>query len=220
MHAWQGWTSNFRSRELRGAWLELYQGESLSIHHLGCVLLTNPGVVWEGITCNCEYLGARNFGCHFREWLPHCGSHHYYSLLLICCGNTHVLSGTFRKERETWVLSLQDRFLKLWEFCLPITLYTQDSYDTQQKSSGYFKKEREVGQSCPTLCDPVHCGLPGFSIHAIFQERVLEWVAISFSRGSSWPRDRTQVSHIADRCFTIWTTREASYFKEGLFQGC
>ena len=49
----------------------------------------------------------------------------------------------------------------------------------------------------------------GSSIHGIFQARVLEGVAISFSRGSSSPRDWTQVSHMGGRCFTIWTTREA-----------
>ena len=54
------------------------------------------------------------------------------------------------------------------------------------------------------------CNLPGSSVHGIFQARVLEWVAISFSRGSSQPRDGTWVSHIAGRCFTIWATREAS----------
>ena len=51
--------------------------------------------------------------------------------------------------------------------------------------------------------------LPGFSVHGIFQARVLEWGAISFSRGSSWPRDWTQVSCIAGRRFTLWATREA-----------
>ena len=64
--------------------------------------------------------------------------------------------------------------------------------------------------SCPTLCDPMDCSLPGFSVHGIFQARVLEWVAISFSRGSSWPRDRTRVSHIVGRYFTHWATREAA----------
>ena len=54
------------------------------------------------------------------------------------------------------------------------------------------------------------CSLPGFSIHGIFQARVIEWVAISFSRGSSWSGDRTQVSHNASRCFTLWATREAT----------
>ena len=43
----------------------------------------------------------------------------------------------------------------------------------------------EVAQSCPTLCDPMDCSLPGSSVHGIFQARVLQWVAISFSRGSS-----------------------------------
>ena len=53
------------------------------------------------------------------------------------------------------------------------------------------------------------CSLPGSSIHGIFQARVLEWVTISFSRGSYQPRDWSQVSHIAGRPFTIWATREA-----------
>ena len=62
----------------------------------------------------------------------------------------------------------------------------------------------EVTQSCPTLCDPMGCSLPGSSLHGI----LLEWVAISFSRGSSWPWDRTRVSCIPGRCFNLWATRE------------
>ena len=65
-----------------------------------------------------------------------------------------------------------------------------------------------VAQSCPTLCDPMDCSPPGSSVHGISQIRILEWLAIPFSRGSSWPRDWTQVSCIAGRFFTIWTTRE------------
>ena len=67
----------------------------------------------------------------------------------------------------------------------------------------------EVAQSCPTLCDSMDCSLQGFSVHGIFQARILEWVAISFPRGASRPRDRTRVSCIVGRCFTIWATREA-----------
>ena len=52
------------------------------------------------------------------------------------------------------------------------------------------------------------CSLPSSSIHGILQARILEWVAISFSRGSSRPRDWTQVSCIIGRCFTVWATRE------------
>ena len=69
--------------------------------------------------------------------------------------------------------------------------------------------ESEVAQSCPTLCDPMDCSPPGSSVHGILQARILKWVAISFSRGSSWPRDRTQVSHISGRCFNLWATWEA-----------
>ena len=68
-------------------------------------------------------------------------------------------------------------------------------------------KWSEVIQSCPTLCDPMDCSLPGSSVHGIFQAIVLEWTAISFSRGSSQPRDQTRVSHIVDRRFTIWATQ-------------
>ena len=53
----------------------------------------------------------------------------------------------------------------------------------------------EVTQSCPTLCDPMDCSPSGSSVHGIFQAIVLEWIAISFSRGSSQPRDRTQGSN-------------------------
>ena len=68
-----------------------------------------------------------------------------------------------------------------------------------QKVSLEFQRESEVTQSCLTLCNPMDCSLPGSSVHGIPQARILEWVAISFSRGSSRPRDRTQVSHIAGR---------------------
>ena len=70
------------------------------------------------------------------------------------------------------------------------------------------KCESEVAQSCPSLCDPMDCSLPHSSIHGIFQARVLEWVAISFSRGSSRPRDWTQVSRIVGRRFNLWATKE------------
>ena len=66
------------------------------------------------------------------------------------------------------------------------------------------ESESEVAQSCPTLCDPMDCSLPGSSVHGIFQAIVLEWIAISFSKGSSQPRDRTRVSRIIDRRFTVW----------------
>ena len=75
---------------------------------------------------------------------------------------------------------------KKWKKCLPAV-----------------QSESEVAQSCPTLCNPMDCGLPGSSTHGIFQARILEWVAVSFSRRSSRPRDRTQISHIAGRRFNL-----------------
>ena len=62
--------------------------------------------------------------------------------------------------------------------------------------------ESEVAQSSQTLCDPMDCSPTGSSIPGILQARILEWVAISFSRGSSQHRGRTQVSCIAGRFFT------------------
>ena len=62
-------------------------------------------------------------------------------------------------------------------------------------------KWSEVAQSCPTLCDSMDCSLLGSSVHGIFQTVVLEWVAISFSRGSSQPRHRTRVYCIVDKRF-------------------
>ena len=74
------------------------------------------------------------------------------------------------------------------------------------------ESEIEVAQSYPTLCDPMNCSLPGSSVHGIFQARSLEWAAISFSRGSSPPRDGNLVSRIEGRCFTVWATREVHLY--------
>ena len=61
----------------------------------------------------------------------------------------------------------------------------------------------------PTLCDPADRSPPGSSVHGALQARILGWAAMPSSRGSSQPRDQTQVSHIAGGLFTIWATREA-----------
>ena len=59
------------------------------------------------------------------------------------------------------------------------------------------------------FCGPLDCSPPGSSIHGVLQARILEWVAIPFSRRSSWLRDQTQVSRTAGGFFTIWATTEA-----------
>ena len=65
-----------------------------------------------------------------------------------------------------------------------------------------------VAQSCLTLCDPMDSSPPGTSVRGILHARILEWVAMPFPRGFSWPRDQTQDSHTAGGLFSIWATRE------------
>ena len=85
-----------------------------------------------------------------------------------------------------------------------------------------MKVEVLVAPSCPTLWDPMDCSLPGSSVHGILQARILELVAISFSRESSQPRDWTPalnswVSCLAGRFFLIWATREAHIIYYAVF---
>ena len=68
----------------------------------------------------------------------------------------------------------------------------------------------KVAQSYLTLCDPM-----GYTVHGILQDRILEWVAFLFSKGSPKPRDKTKVSHIAGRFFTVWATRKAQEYWNG-----
>ena len=84
-------------------------------------------------------------------------------------------------------------------------------YETLSKlfnMSTFWKVNMLVAQLCLALCNPVDISSPGSSVHGISQARILEWVAIPFSRGSSWPRDWTWVSCIVGRRFTVWTTRK------------
>ena len=72
----------------------------------------------------------------------------------------------------------------------------------------------KAAQLCLTLCDPMV-----YTVHEILQAITLEWVAFPFSRGSSQPRDRTQVSCIAGGFFTNWATREALVYTESVKKG-
>ena len=99
----------------------------------------------------------------------------------------------------------QDCILKSRDIALPTKVHLVKAMVFPVVMYGCEKETSVV----PTLCDPMNYSLPVSSVHGIYQASVLEWVAIFFSRGSSWPRDRTQVSCIAGRRFTIWATREA-----------
>ena len=87
---------------------------------------------------------------------------------------------------------------------------TLSQHSSSSKNLLSLEVEVLVAQSCLTLWDPMDRSPPGFSVYGISQARILEWVAIFFSRGSSQLRDRTQASCIEGRLLTIWTTREAS----------
>ena len=89
-----------------------------------------------------------------------------------------------------------------------------ESGNSDRESNLRGEKWALVTPSCPTLCDPMDCKLPGSSVHGILQARLLEWVATSFYRGSSWPRDQTWVFRTAGRLFTAWATSEALYVNE------
>ena len=98
---------------------------------------------------------------------------------------------------------------------IPIgTEHTGEGPITLHILSPHFGVYMLLAQSCPTLCNPMDSSSPDSSVHIILQARTLEWVAMPSSRGSSQPRDQTQVSCIVGGSFTIWATREALVFKE------
>ena len=129
------------------------------------------------------------------------------------------------KDRETWraavhgVVRSQTR-LSDWTTTRKQKVPTQrfsSRLHNQDDNTGHFwlqfpspeKRKVKVAQPCLTLCDPLDCSLPGSSIRGIPQARILEWVAFPFFRGSSQPKDWTQVSCTKGRFFRLWATREA-----------
>ena len=96
------------------------------------------------------------------------------------------------------------------------TQMTSPRADTSHPSSGTLTRAREMSvptashkMKCPSPCDPMDCSPPGSSVHGISQARILGWVAMPSSRGSSWPRDRTHISCIGRVSLYHWATCEA-----------
>ena len=96
----------------------------------------------------------------------------------------------------------------LWKNCLP--------WDRSLVPKNGWKGKVLVPQSCPTLYDPMDCSPPGSSVQGILQARILEWIAIPFSRGSSQPRDWTEVSCISGR-FLYHLSHQGSSKRVGTF---
>ena len=141
----------------------------------------------------------------------------------------HVKNPPAMWETRVWSLGWEDPLEKgmathssilAWRITMDSPWGCKETDTTEQFTSLHFTSciyiWSEVAQSCPTLCDPMDCNLLGFSIHGILQARILEWIAISFSKGSSQPRDRTRVSCIGGRRFNLWATREALEASLGL----
>ena len=123
----------------------------------------------------------------------------YGEIFLLKC-----LHLTFSKLQSFQLLAFTVFMLK---FCWFILVVFYQGEKPKMMAVGKKKKIlllvlSEVAQSCLILCAPMDCSLSGSSVHGIFQARVPEWVAISFFMGSSGPRDWTQISCIAGRCFT------------------
>ena len=94
----------------------------------------------------------------------------------------------------------------LWWMATRLVTVTPWHYTQAPNQNAVCAVLCSVPQSCPTLWDPWDCSPPGSSVHGVFQARILERVAIFFYHGSSWPRDWTQVSCIAGRCFSAETS--------------
>ena len=102
---------------------------------------------------------------------------------------------TFSLQGRNWKADFSRRKRIQW-----MSKWNRMSYWWNYKLSLILRETKpSLTQSCPTLCNPVDCSPPRSSVHGIFQARVLEWVSISFSRGSSRPRDRTRVSRLVSR---------------------
>ena len=115
--------------------------------------------------------------CNINESIRQC-SNNVWDTPCCCCWVTSFVSNSMWPHRQ-----LPTRLPRPW-----------DSPGKNTRVGCHFplqctkvKSESEAAQSCPTLCDPMQCSLPGSSVHGILQAGILEWVTISFSRGSVFP---------------------------------
>ena len=103
-----------------------------------------------------------------------------------------------------------------WAFCISFLFLSLFKWHFVISTSGpFYLLKVKVAQSCPTLCDPIDCSPQGSSVHGILQARILEWVAVPFSKGSSQPRDWIHIFHTAGRFFIVWATSEAPEYWNG-----
>ena len=146
----------------------------------------------------------------YKVVLINSGYSHLSPLATTSPGNCPLLSAVMR---HLWCDAFCNDFVHLrWGWDAVLLKCGSKIIDRLLLGSGEKKFSAVYLQVCVLshvrLCDPMDCSNPGSSVHGISQERILEWVAIPFSRRFSQPGDRTQVSCFEGRFFTIWATRE------------
>ena len=174
-----------------------------------------------------QFLGLQKVGHNLATEQQTTAHINIYYMLHIMCIYIYIYFFFFSRSHslqfQVWRWSFQ-KFCKKKKIHVHIAMTWPESFCfSQYTSEGIFysllsvsfiihekKVKMKVAWSCPTLCNPMD-----YTVHGILQARILEWVTFSFSRGSSQPRDRTQVSHIAGRFFTSWATWEAQEYWSG-----
>ena len=124
----------------------------------------------------------------------------------------YILNISYRVEISKWSHMYILTFAVYWQILLVFPLCNVYSTKESQNLILFCRPNvlcMLVAPLCPNLWDLIDCSLPSSSVHGILQARILEWIAISFSRGCSHPRDRTRVSCLAGRSSTNWPTRES-----------
>ena len=121
-------------------------------------------------------------------------------IFIILCDKLESIHKTFLSYTKIPWLSPGKSLMQLFELWAELAAFSQNTIFT------WKWKWKLLVQSCLTLCNPMD-----YTVHGILQARILEWIAFPFSRGSSQPKDWTQVSCTAGRFFTSWTTREALF---------
>ena len=160
----------------------------------------------------------RSSSSHTRSFFRCILNYYVYSCPFLDIQPPLIMERFISKSHFTGVLTLQ--FGKNWtldlldsSLALILLLLKGESVIFAQPIAKVVKKKKwksELLRHVQFFVTPRSVILPGSSVHGILQERILEWVAIPFSRGSRWPRGRNWVSSIAGRFSTVWATRHAS----------
>ena len=127
-----------------------------------------------------SYFNSLSLNFHIQKYLLRAAGNWYNICKPLDLGGSWQILGPFPSSIDSPPLSSHS---------FPLLLHLTNIFSQLYACS--------VAQSCLTLCNPMDCSPPGSSVHGILPARILEWVAISFSRGSFWPRDWTLISCVS-----------------------